>query len=271
MIGKIIVAVGEELKALFKDTPDSVQRDTQVSVEQMTAYTMPLIVYSFDQAPDAFQNLGGATMVDFTVSISCYIYDVNSGLDEDGELTEENYSVIDKVRRHFGKQIWLTNEFQDVVDKYNFRMVLNGMSASKELQKKGGGIIPGYSINFDSVALDLCTDNTEIKDFETIALRGITLPEIENYILQRPFLGYMTTTVFADLTMGVVDGYYLMSDTKKLRKLLSIDETTHKPETWAEYAPVKNMILFSEDNINTGFLFDGTNWILKTFEITWQD
>ena len=160
MIGQVIEALSNEIKALFAETGCTVLRDTQFSVDKMPLYTVPVIIISANNTPDEYQYIGGITAVDIDFNIKVFFYDLNSGLDEDSGYSADAYNVIDTIRKYIALSDWTMQGMKDMVTNYGFKMTLNGSIKETMLQNEAG-IIPGYSLTYNSVGIDNETDSIE--------------------------------------------------------------------------------------------------------------
>jgi hypothetical protein len=162
MIGEILEAFTGEMRALFdSQTSDilkgaTVLKDTQFKPEQMSVYTMPLIIISLTDSPDMQQLPGGATQAEWGWNIKAYFYDINSALTPDDSFSSEAWNIIDVIRKHFVFQRWITQDYKDLVVNYGYKITLNGTTKADSIQMSGG-VIPGFTINFDSIGIDTST------------------------------------------------------------------------------------------------------------------
>jgi hypothetical protein len=168
MLSEILDAMCLEVQALFKDTGNTVLRDTQFKMTEMPLYTIPVIVMSLKESPEIRQLIGGMTKADFGWHIKAYFYDANSDLSMTDPFSTEAYDIIHTIYQHFAARQWLTDEFIQVSQTFGYKLTLNGMSKAEPL-RSDAGVIPGFSITYDSVGLDIGTadrsqDGPEIED-----------------------------------------------------------------------------------------------------------
>lgn len=153
MLSRIFDTFCGELQKLFENTGETILRDTQFKPEDMPAHTIPVIVISLKDTPDVKQLIGGATKADFGWHIKAYFYDANAGLDPDEGFSVEAYQVIEKIFNHVAKQEWLTEEFNQVCADFSYSLTLAGIGKAESLSIDSG-IIPGYQIFLDTVAIN---------------------------------------------------------------------------------------------------------------------
>ena len=183
MTGEIFDCFCKEIQSLFTDGT-SVIRDTQFNVEQMPMYTVPCVVISMNDSPDEYQYIGGATAADWDFSIRSYFYDLNGGLDNDSGYNQQAYSQLDTIRRHIASEQWVNNDMITMVETYGFKLALNGTIRQTQLQQDGGGLLPGYELNYNSVAID--TDTTNITDILFLTeTNNITVEDDKGNILEQ--------------------------------------------------------------------------------------
>lgn len=166
MIGQIIEAMSKELQELFAETGCTVVRDTQFRIDQMPIYTVPVIILTVNNSPDEFQYCGGVSAVNLDWNIRAFFYDLNSMLDDDQGFSSDAYNIIDQIRKYIALGSWVTTEMQNLLINYGFKLTLNGSIKETFLQNEGG-IIPGYSLTYNSVAIDTETDSVDVVDFST--------------------------------------------------------------------------------------------------------
>ena len=261
MIGEILDALCGELQELFVTTNTTVLRDTQVKQDNMALYSIPIIILRINNSPDQYQMIGGGTMCDWEFEIGAYFYDINSELSDDSGYSASAYDLIDTIRRHIALRKWKTTAMTTITTDYNFKLTLNGIPKAATIQQENGGILPGYAINYDSVAIDPDTNWTIELTATANVLQGIeyfdnTLaPKI---IWQGNVLAVKTAAQYAALTGQNIGNRYYISDTKKIAQVLTIDvHGTPSSSTLTTLA--LNMAFFNDGNIGYCYYFDGTN------------
>lgn len=177
MIQQILEATCGELQELFIDTPGAtVLRDTQFDAGEIPSHDLPLIIVGLGDSPDMAQLSGGVTQATWNWVVREYFIDSNAELSPDQAFSTGDYSLIEKVINHFNFQTWLTQAFTDVSNTYSFKLTFQDVTKAPALQKKDGGIIPGYQISFSSIALDTRTAFTTYS--------GPTLQKVDQVPLQ---------------------------------------------------------------------------------------
>jgi hypothetical protein len=169
MIGQILQAVIDECKKLLETSNPgaTVIFKTDFKNMDLTTYSMPLLILDVGDAPDAGQQIGGLTRLDWQFALNTYNYMPNAQTSDDKAFSTGLMDVIDAVRRHFTKGIWLTQGMTDIEVMYGFVFSLSGIQGADMLD--GDGLVLGYRIVFDSLAYDLETsdiiESTEVLEF----------------------------------------------------------------------------------------------------------
>ena len=185
MTSNIINALCQEMVALFAGTGNTILRATQFKSDQMGIYILPCVVIELKSSPEMYQFCGGATCSNWQIGIKTYFNDYDSGLnDATGEQTK-NYEIIDTIVEHIASMQWLSNEMKSISSTNGFKMTLNGTVQETSLAKDGGGMIPGFEINYDTIAIDTNTKLTQDESFETQTI-GATVEDNQNDILEQP-------------------------------------------------------------------------------------
>jgi len=163
MLGKIINAFSIELQTLFEGTGITVLRDTDQDENDLSAHTIPVVILDLQNSDETDQSIGGATSAQFDWTIRAYIYDSNSYLSNDYGLSASAYDLIDEIKNHLASQQFLSDEFNEIVTNYSFKLTLAGTQSAQKI-KHGNGIIPGRQINYKSSAIDTSTAYTKISE-----------------------------------------------------------------------------------------------------------
>ena len=157
MFGKIIQGILDECQELFKDTGATVLLNTHFSPENFPLYKLPVLILDISESPEIDQYIGGVTRMDWNFSFKVYMYEPNPGVDIDNEYSTSLLNHIDDIRRHFtGKEI-LSDNYQYIIDNYNFILTLNGIDPAPAITKDGLTI--GFTISFQSTSIDTETSN----------------------------------------------------------------------------------------------------------------
>lgn len=159
MTGDILNAVIAECKALFTDTGGTVLLKTDYKASALPGYTMPLILIDLADAPDTYQYPGGASRVDWSFFLNTYEY-VPNPTDDDGGYSVDLLLIIDIVRRHFAKGVWLNTaspNLTDMLNRYCFKFTLGSTEPADHIEQDGMKM--GYKLTFESVGIDNDTNN----------------------------------------------------------------------------------------------------------------
>lgn len=158
MIKEIIDAFCGEMQALFADAPGtSVLRDTQFDGPQTPSHSLPLVILGLADSPDVKQLSGGCTQAEWNWEIRAYFIDSNAELSPDQAFSTGDYSIIETITNHFNFQNWLTADFRALFTTYSFKLTYQDTSKAAELIKDDGGIVPGFQILYNSIAIDTRT------------------------------------------------------------------------------------------------------------------
>jgi hypothetical protein len=172
MIGEILDAVLKECRALLTDTGATVIMKTDFRTSNLLTYGMPLLLLDVPDGTDTGMFLGGNTHADWLFSFHSYNYEPDAYTDDKSGYSTGLLDIIDQIRRHFSFEVWLTPEMVSVLNKYGFRYTLSGVSPADALE--GDGLIMGYKIVFDSIAIDVATaavaDSSAV--LETVVQQG---------------------------------------------------------------------------------------------------
>jgi hypothetical protein len=241
--------------------------------EEMTIFAVNLVTIGIEDSSDMHQCIGGSIIADFGFTFKAYFYDENSALESDQGINTDAYNIIDTITRHFAKEIWLTQEMKDVINDYCFRLVLNGAVKSTDMQKEGGGIIPGYAISYNTFSIDTDTSSTTVESFAHEKLEGVTfagndgktkynwLPDVVKFVADLTAYNAITTA-----TVG--ESYYVESE-KSIYTVKTIDPDTSLITDSVIYALVLNDVFISVDDTAYCWLFvtDVVKTPLTTFEL----
>jgi len=171
MINKIINAVIKEAQAKLKGQGTLLFK-TDYNPEKINSYAMPLVLIGMDDAPDAGQCIGGATIIDWRFDMNIYNYFINADTSEVSNVSIEAMEIIDDMRRHFSTLVeknsvntdrgWLTDEMGEAIQDYSFKFTLSGIGAADPIDNSG--MIKGFKMIFDSIAIDVDTKSTYTDD-----------------------------------------------------------------------------------------------------------
>lgn len=184
MTGEILKAVAEEAKALFQQSdtsgaPGTVILETDFNKAKMDNYSMPLLLLDMIDAPEMSQYPGGLKRADWRFGMNTYNYQPDPYLDDETNYSANLQNIIDAVTDHFAARIWLRTArdvnnpddpltMADIEDQYGFRFTLSGLQRATNLNMDG--LILGWRVTFDSVAVDDSTKNL----IDGGALQGMT-------------------------------------------------------------------------------------------------
>jgi hypothetical protein len=164
MTGIVIAGILKELEKLFENTGTSVLFDTQFDEVDMPVHTLPCAVLQLSDSPDSEQSIGGATQYQWDWIITVYELITNAEYSPDQGYSTSLIDIIDTVRKHFAKKIWLSQEFIDLATLYSFNMNLNGLTKGQRM-KSGNGTIMSFNIHYNSTAIDADTSHTQLSDY----------------------------------------------------------------------------------------------------------
>ena len=185
MTSNILNGLCQEFTALFAGTGNTILRATEWKPEQMPVYILPCIVIELKSSPEMYQFCGGTTCANWQIGIKTYFNDYDSGLNDSTGDQTKNYEIIDTIVEHIASMQWLSDEMKGIVRNNGFKMTLNGAVQETSLAKDGGGMIPGFEINYDTIALDTNTNLTENENFATQTVDS-TVEDNKNDILEQP-------------------------------------------------------------------------------------
>ena len=254
----IIQGLCDELSSLFADTGTEVLRDTQYKLKDMPVNTLSLIIIGIGYSPDNSVNPGGAIKYDVEIIIESYFYDINSSLESDDGNSTQAYSLIDTIMQYMAKMNWQTESMKSAVANYSWKLTLNGTVKSTEMQVQGGGVIPGYAINYLSCAIDTSTTSTKDETFAHERIAGITTlnSNIDYEWLENDITTILTNSDYNAMSTGTVGQYYFISDLLVIKKILTLNPLSHTPAKSETIIPNAET-LFYNDNDNNVYLFDG--------------
>ena len=156
MINDILNAVMQECRAFLTDKGGSVILKTDYKASNLPTYTMPLILTDLLDASEAFQYPGGRTQLSWMFALNSYANMLDATIDDNSGNSINLLQVIDDIRRHFSIGNWITEGMGNVLNNYCFKFTLSSISPADALNEDG--LVMGYKIIFDSVALDTVTD-----------------------------------------------------------------------------------------------------------------
>lgn len=156
MIGEILQAVMNECTEFYKDKGGSFILKTDFANKNLPTYSMPLCLCDLIDAEESGQFIGGVTRMDWRFGINSYNYQPNTTNEDDGGYSTSLLNVIDDIRQHFSKGIFLTQGMADILENYGFRFTLSGIMTADALDEDG--LVMGYKIIFDSISIDTNTN-----------------------------------------------------------------------------------------------------------------
>lgn len=159
MIGEILQAVIDECTEFYKDKGGSFILRTDFQATNLPSYSMPLCLFDLIDAEESGQFIGGVTRMDWRFGINSYNLQPNTTNEPDGGYSTGLLNVIDDIRCHFSKGIFLTQGMADILENYGFRFTLSGIMTADALDE--AGLVMGYKIIFDSISIDTNTDPIE--------------------------------------------------------------------------------------------------------------
>jgi hypothetical protein len=172
MIGEILDAVLKECRAFLANKGATVILKTDFKTTNIPTYGMPLLLLDVPDGTETGMYTGGVTHADWLFSFNSYNYEPDAYTDDTSGYSTGLLDIIDEIRRHFSFEVWLTAEMAAILTKYGFRYTLSGMLPADALE--GDGLIMGYKIVFDSIAIDVSTaavaDSTAV--LETVVQQG---------------------------------------------------------------------------------------------------
>ena len=160
MIDEILDGVIKESRELLKDTGGTVILKTNYRSTNLTTYGMPLLLLDLVDAGDTGQYAGGVTHADWMFAFNSYNYEPDSYSDDTTKYSTGLLKIIDDIRQHFSKGIWLTHGMNDILNKFCFKYTLSGILPADALDQDG--LIMGYRIVFDSIAIDNSTNAVQV-------------------------------------------------------------------------------------------------------------
>jgi hypothetical protein len=262
MESEILQGFCDEIQSLFFSTEIQVIRNTQFKSDNMPAGTIGLVVISMEDATDQHQYIGGAISGNWDFKIDAYLYDPNAEMDNDDGNSTSAYDLIGKIRSYIALGDWTTATMLNAVSTFGFKLTQSGVTKNTSMQKEGGGIIPGYSLNYISTSIDISTTWTENKTFTPTVIEGVTFvgyDETIKYIWQKDCIDSITFATYSAATTYAVGDRYWISDKKKIYEVQAVNQTTHKVSVSIIIDMVLNTIfriLTDETNV---YLWDGAN------------
>lgn len=208
MIGEILNAVINECTTLLNDSTveggaigGTVLLETDFLKDDQRAYSMPLVLLDLEDAPESGQWCGGSTRMEWMFGLNSYAYEPDAFNADITDFSTNLLNVIDTIRRHFSLRNWLTTEMTDIEHNYGFRFTLSGLQKAIALQRDG--LIIGYRVGFDSIAIDDTTDSVQWSEsvLEGLHQAGV---EVNNEIYDNLETNdQMTTTYPQTINVGV--------------------------------------------------------------------
>jgi len=159
MIGDILNAVAQECKQLLEDSGGTIILKTDYTPKRIESYTMPLLIIEMLPASEAYQYCGGVSRVDWMFKLNSYNYMPDGMIDDTTDYSRKLLDVIDTIRQHFSKGIYLNSLMTDVLNNYCFKFTLSNVQNADPLD--GEGLNIGYGIVFDSCAIDPSTNSIQ--------------------------------------------------------------------------------------------------------------
>lgn len=161
MIGEILDAVIKECRTFIDANPDyakaTVIHKTDFKTANLETYGMPLLLLDVPDAVDTGMYCGGVSHADWQFLFGSYNYQPDAYTDDQTGYSTNLLNIIDQVRQHFSFGApWLTQGMYDVQTNYGFRFTLSGILPADALE--GDGLVVGYKMIFDSIAIDMTTD-----------------------------------------------------------------------------------------------------------------
>ena len=259
MTGQIIEAICKELQALFEETGTTVLRDTNFKPEDMPLYTMPCVVVEIASSNEFFQYSGGATSGDWDININSFFYDFNANLGNDSGYSTDAYNIIETLIEHFAMQTFLSAEMIAAVASYSLKLTLNGTIRDNELQHNGG-VIPGYSITYNTVAVNTNTAWVESKTYTSQTSTGGVVYDFDlsSVIWRQPVISRITNAAFLALTPVVIGQRYYITDLGVIKTVLTVAPITFKVATFTSETVILNWIFFSNADDLFMYWHDGT-------------
>jgi hypothetical protein len=160
MIDEILDGVIKESRELLKDIGGTVILKTNYKSTNLPSYSMPLLLLDLVDGGDTGQYAGGTTHTDWLFAFNSYNYEPDSYTDDATGYSTGLLKVIDDIRQHFSKGNWLTQGMIDVLNNYCFKYTLSGILPADAIDQDG--LVMGYRIVFDSIAIDNSTNAVQI-------------------------------------------------------------------------------------------------------------
>ena len=152
MIGEILNAVIQEAKLLFEGQGGTVLIKTDYKNSSLPSYSMPLLIVDLLDANELTHYINGVTRADWNFAFNSYNYMPDLYNDDNSEYSKNLLNVIDDVRRHFQTGDWKSPLMVAVLENYGFKFTIMGINPADALEDQG--LVMGYKIVFDSVAID---------------------------------------------------------------------------------------------------------------------
>jgi hypothetical protein len=168
MIGDILNAILGECRAFLADTNTDNPADigtvilkTDFKSDKLATYSMPLLLLDMLDGPESRQFLGGGTSMDWVFALNSYNHSPDAYADDaiNTGYSADLLDIIDDIREHFSFGVWITEAMTGIEDNYGFRFTMGGIHKADLLQ--GDGVVMGWRIVFDSMAVDQVTDLVE--------------------------------------------------------------------------------------------------------------
>jgi hypothetical protein len=161
LTGTILNAICKELQSFFTLTeyPETtVLLDTQANEDNLALHTLPFVIVSMTDSPDYAQLPGGSTQYAIDISLKVYQIEPNSALDDDSGYSIHLLDIIDDIRDHISRGIWQSQSMIDISASNSFKMALQNVIKSESMAMQNG-IVPGFAINYSTIAIDHSTNH----------------------------------------------------------------------------------------------------------------
>lgn len=150
----IVSALMKELKYFFIDKGGNAILNTELNND--FTFTAPLCVLDVKDSGDSGRLPGGATRYELNVDFRIYPLEPNAYNSDDGNYSTDLIKIVDQLRQHFEKELWLVQEMKDLTTNYAFRLTYMGTFRDESLSSEEGQIL-GFRHSFTSIAYDFET------------------------------------------------------------------------------------------------------------------
>lgn len=169
MIHNIINAIKKECKRLVQDHEGIVIFDTNLNDDM--EFSLPLVVLECSDAPESAALPNGVCRMDWSFRLRVYAQEPDAYADDDDRGSTDNLEVIDLIKNHFIKGVWITEAMTGLTTTYQFRMTYNGTYPAAELKTEDRAI-KGFSHGFETIGFDYSVDTTVYMVDETQTVEG---------------------------------------------------------------------------------------------------